>query len=448
MTAEEQKDFDKGYADAVQKLRDELASRGNPQDKKQSNQDSDDGGDDGQNQGSNNQKQGIGDQSGQGGQQGGQQGDKQSQNGQSNGQGDKDGEGQQGNGDKQGQNAGAGNIDKNGKQKANKESVEGAVDEKYGKKPGNGKGSQGGKSGKSGQQGGQQGGPQGKPSIGSEAGKTGHRGGVYTDISKEEFTDYMKKIISKHKDSASSPISDFVKQCKTAAKTKDGIKLKVTEGASWMNKLDREVDAYVRQMIFKYQQKESTYSRPNRRSGVIRPGQPVVKGSRNKKNTLIIKFAFFIDNSGSMGEPHKGEPLYNAVMAANTIADKTEKSYKSKETVAGTIFDFYTFDTVTEKLGRGKMANSGGGTMSFLSLVRDFTKFGSDSLVNIVITDAEFDSSDWNEKAFLDFIKESKGFTVLITNGYRDEWVKLSKKHPDLKGKFLYIEADASFTNK
>ena len=178
----------------------------------------------------------------------------------------------------------------------------------------------------------------------------------------------------------------------------------------------------------------------NRRQGVINYGDPLKKGKRVKKNGMTINIAFYIDRSGSMS----GEPIVNVFKAAYTMTESIKRMFKAEKVVDEIAFKIFTFDDVIEEIPFGKTVQARGGNVPFHDIMNYINNHTNDFLINIIITDAQF---EFNEDKMKKFIKDQEGLILFITNIDNAD-IKNIAKQTDFSTKINYILADRDFTVK
>ena len=403
---------------------------------------------------------GQGSQGSQGGQQSqGQQGQgQQGQGDQSGQQGDGSGEGQEGDGNgegKEGEGSGNGKGHTDSKGNPQKEPSD-AVDQKYGSKGGKGKGGRGGQGG-SGQQGGkaanggqrgqgQQGGGDGTADGGegtSKHGGHGSDGSLHTTFEDEPFDQEAAKrakaLVEKFKNKMNGPLAEFVKKCKKSADLwqPTDVKINSYSGKEWDQKLNNLIQADIRNRIWQHQRKfKRSYYKFKKRdidntSDVINPGRKILK------DQMSIKFAFYIDVSGSMNDC-----ISDLIDYVNRLCDVIEKRYGKDETIAGMTFEFRGFDDYIHSMKRHqKVVNaSGQGTMSMEELCNHVQKLSKDATFNIIFTDCEFSNIDENKMR--DFFKSMDDTLFFVSCEKNATVEKLAK---EFKTKIFFIYSDNNF---
>ena len=160
----------------------------------------------------------------------------------------------------------------------------------------------------------------------------------------QEATDEIKKIVEEHKKRIDGVVGEFLEKTKQSIKDikniRDGKGYKTFAKSNGVSKWDLDfkkfVDDYIKKQIFKKKREmEDTYSRPNRRSGYVKYGELIKKGSKPKEDKMNISMTFYIDKSGSMA----GEDLDNATKLAYGLSDAVESKHKHEKKVIDK-FDF------------------------------------------------------------------------------------------------------------
>ena len=274
---------------------------------------------------------------------------------------------------------------------------------------------------------------------GKKPGK-GHKEAQLSDEDLKKIKEKADKIIDKYKNKLSGDLGTFISKCKKSVELKEsGLSTNTDRGISgWNRQMNSSINAFVKKKVFqKKREYQQTYSRVKRGSGFIKYGQPIQPGRKIKEEKFTINVAFYIDRSSSMGSS-----IDNVFKALYTIAESLKKQYAKETVVDDVTFKIYAFDTKMIEIQFGKKTNVGGGTMPFheiLDFMKDNTK---EYLINVIITDAEFDI---NEKEVDKFIKDIDGMIEFITNNDNNTMKKLGKKY---ETKLNYILADKDFTIK
>ena len=372
-------------------------------------------------------------QSGDGQQGDGQQGDGQGQQGQSGGDKQGDGQGQQGqqgqSGDGQQGNGQSGNQQGN-KSGGNQQGNKSGTNQDGDAKTGSGQGQQGQSDGDG------QGG----------AGKGNGALGDAKEISAAEqaaIREKARKVINKYKDAMSGNLGDFIKKCKSSVKGESqGLDVGARQGShsNWNKTLTTNILSYVSQRVRTRTQYESSWRRISRRQNTVKPGDLLMKGKKRKKDQIKVNIAFYIDCSGSMGSC-----INNVFDSAIAIGEALKKNFgREAASSNGAIseFDFKTFlfnDSI-HPIEWGKRYGASGGTLPFDGIVDYIKKNTNDYLINVIITDAEFDIK---RDVVMGMLNEVYGLIQFVTNSSNKTIESMAMGS---KGKLQYIEADPNFS--
>lgn len=264
---------------------------------------------------------------------------------------------------------------------------------------------------------------------------------IDSDENIDEIRKNAEETIKKYKDKLTGPLGEFLNKCESSKQLKrEGLKVNTDRGISgWNNEMNKICKAFVKKKIFqKKRQYEKTYTRIKRGSGFVKFGQPIDPGRKIKEDKMDINVAFYIDRSGSMDNS-----IDNVFKAVFYIADALKKYFGKDKVVNDTIFESYAFDTSLHKLQFGKKMPANGGTMSFNQLLDYINKNTKDFLINVIVTDAQFNKI--NTSIVKDMLDEISGIVIFITNTQNETIEDLSKKY---KTKLHYILADSEFTLK
>jgi hypothetical protein len=260
-----------------------------------------------------------------------------------------------------------------------------------------------------------------------------------SDIKKHKAD--TEKIIEKYKNKISGIFGEFIRKCKVSGELKkSGLMVDTHKGVSgWNQKMNGIVNAYVKNKVFqKKRQYETTYSRLRRGSGFVKFGQPIDPGKRIKEDKLTINVAFYIDRSGSMGSS-----IDNVFDACYFICESLQKQFGKEKVVDKVSFKIHTFNTSVTEIEFGKRCKSGGGTFDFDELLDNVERRTKDYLINIIITDGEFNVNKAEANKFIDGLE---GMIIYITN--KDNHEVKSIAETSKKDKLYYILADHNFTIK
>jgi hypothetical protein len=259
-----------------------------------------------------------------------------------------------------------------------------------------------------------------------------------------DVRDFVDSIVDKYKNSITGILGKFTEQCRqSVACNKQGIKVQAQRaGTGWDKKLKSKITAYVKEKIFSKQRMfKKSFSRPNRRQGVITfpvaDGSPINPGKRKIKELLMVDLAFYIDKSGSMG--HNIENVFDAY---ENIAMAVTKLCKGNAVVKDINYRTFIFDTQIKEIKFGQRSPSGGNTCDFEDLLNYISKNTKDILINCIITDADFGVNASEARKFFD---ESQGLVVVVTNN-PNQTLKNLANETKLKTKYIYIEANSDFS--
>lgn len=265
----------------------------------------------------------------------------------------------------------------------------------------------------------------------------GHVAPVESDAELEKLKKNAEDIINDYKNRLSGVLGDFISKCKSSVKLeKDGLVENITKGVKgWNTLLDQRINKYVKQKVFqKKREWQSTYSRIKRGTGYVKKGEVLQPGRRVKDDKMIINVAFYLDRSGSMGSS-----LNTVFEACYIICEALKKRYRKENVVEDVIFKILAFDTSIEEIQYGKKCSLGGGTMSMSELLQSIKKHSNNYMINVVITDGQFDINDSEVKRF---INDVNGIVIYIVNNDFPQMEKLSK---ELNTKLFFIKANSDF---
>lgn len=248
-------------------------------------------------------------------------------------------------------------------------------------------------------------------------------------------------IIKRYQNKMSGAFGEFVKKCKSASKLESsGINVKGTSvKTSWNVDMNTAINAFIKKTVHKKRREyESTYHRPKRGAGVYVFGDPLQKGKKIKENGIPLHTAFYIDRSGSMSSR-----IDNVFKACFTIAEAIKKRFKKEKVISDILFKSFVFNHRMEELEPfGTKARPDGTTMDFDEILEYILKKTKNSLINVIITDAEFEVKGTEVKQLLN---EIEGLVVFITCEEKPEVKELSKD-TKYRTKLVYIKADGNFT--
>ena len=252
-----------------------------------------------------------------------------------------------------------------------------------------------------------------------------------------------RKVINKYKDAMSGNLGDFIKKCKSSVKGESqGIDVGARQGShsNWNKTLTTNILSYVSQRVRTRTQYESSWRRISRRQNTVKPGDLLMKGKKRKKDQIKVNIAFYIDCSGSMSSC-----IDNVFDSAIAIGEALKKNFgREAASSNGAIseFDFKTFlfnDSI-HPIEWGKRYGASGGTLPFDGIVDYIKKNTNDYLINVIITDAEFDIK---RDVVMGMLNEVYGLIQFVTNSSNKTIESMAMGS---KGKLQYIEADPNFS--
>ena len=293
-------------------------------------------------------------------------------------------------------------------------------------------------------------------------------------ISREELEKIHEQAIDICKNKLGGLTSKFIEKCNSSSRLENPnlnqAKIKQSFGGSgskWDDELFDIVTNYMDEMLYDpYPDTRRSYYKPNRhmydvkrRSG----GKILIPGERVEDKTLHVKFAFFLDGSGSM----TGQRIQGASLAANAIANVIDKKYgedlndykEDEDEIAFEMYAFYNdvvYDDETyrkynvrkmppiAKIERNTIPYTGGGTMSYKNLFNNFKKYGTDCLINLIFTDADQPIENGDEEYLKNFIEENDGLIVYLACEDKNQEL-LQRLADENEGKFYYILSDDNF---
>jgi hypothetical protein len=319
--------------------------------------------------------------------------------------------------------------------------------DQYGDDSQQGQGQQGQGQQGQGQQGqGQQG--QGQQGNRKKAGKDD--GGILTRADIEENERRMTKIIEKYSKQMGGMLGDFLNKCRSSQKLeKGGLMIDVGKGSMhWDKELANVCNKFLKQKLINIKKKYTpTYSRIKRGEqafGDNDRNRVLKKGKKILKEKIGFNMALYIDVSGSMYNviDKVFDTSYNIVNTLNKTFGKNEIVDPKKINLKS-----YVFTTKMREIKYGTKTSVGGGTYAFNDLLNDIHNYNQDAFLNIIITDGEFSSINWNDVQ--NIIKKMEGLVVMVTNNEsnKDEFDNEMKKIIKSCGpKFKVIYTDPDFT--
>ena len=257
----------------------------------------------------------------------------------------------------------------------------------------------------------------------------------------KKITEKAGKVLEKYSNVISGALGEFCEKCRSAKKlNKGGLQIGAAKAAKgWDAKMYDVTMAYVRQNISKKRREfKKSYRRlPRRNSQVAKFGEFILPGKEVKKNALTINAAFYVDNSTSMS---CGDRIGNVWKAAYEICEALKRKFANNKIVDDVTFKMHYFNDYVHEIKYGQKTGVDGCTMEFAELVEQIIKRSNDYLINIIITDAGFNSVDYNKAK--EFMKNVNGMVNFITVEDNYTIKKLEKDYPK---KFFYILAKDNF---
>lgn len=257
----------------------------------------------------------------------------------------------------------------------------------------------------------------------------------------KKLTEKAGKVLEKYSNVISGALGEFCEKCRSAKKlNKGGLQVGATKAAKgWDAKMYDVTMAYVRQNISKKRREfKKSYRRlPRRNSQVAKFGEFILPGKEVKKNALTINAAFYVDNSTSM---NCGDRIGNVWKAAYEICESLKRKFSNNKIVDDVTFKMHYFNDYVHEIKYGQKTGTSGCTMEFAELVEQIIKRSNDYLINIIITDAGFNSVDYNKAK--EFMKNVNGMVNFIT--VEDNFT-IKKLEKDFPKKFFYILAKDNF---
>ena len=208
--------------------------------------------------------------------------------------------------------------------------------------------------------------------------------------------------------------------------------------------MNSKILSYVKTKVFQKQRMfKKTYQRVKRGSGLVQMGQPITPGKKIREEKLTINPVFYIDNSGSMESGNAIDHVWDAVYI---ICEALKKQFSKEKVVDDVTFKFFAFERSFKEIPYGKRTSGGGGTFDFDELLEGILERSKDNLINIILTDGQFNV---NEQETEKFLKELKGLLIYVTNMPNETGSrKVKSVVENHKNQMNYIEADSSFTIK
>ena len=256
-----------------------------------------------------------------------------------------------------------------------------------------------------------------------------------------EISKKAGKVIERYGNVISGALGEFCEKCRSAKKlNKGGLQIGAQKAAKgWDAKMYDVTMAFVRQNISRKRREfKKSYRRlPRRNAQVAKFGEFIMPGKEVKKNALTVNAAFYIDNSTSM---NCGDRIGHVWTAAYEICESLKRKFANNKIVDDVTFKMHYFNDYVHEIKYGQKTGCSGCTMEFAELIDEIIKRSNDYLINIIITDAGFNSVDYNRAK--EFMKNVNGMVNFITVEDNYTIKKLEKDYPK---KFFYILANDNF---
>lgn len=272
---------------------------------------------------------------------------------------------------------------------------------------------------------------------------TSERKNTISDVDLSEIKKNAEEIITKYKQKISGYLGTFVKKCKSSVELeKNGLMIKGIKGSSgWAQKLTSNIIQFTKNKVFqKRKEYKRTYQRMKRGSGFVEFGQPIQKGKKLKDDKITISVAFYVDRSGSMGAT-----IDNVFKTAYTIGESLKKQFSKDKVVDKCEFRMFAFDDSIEEIPWGKKVNARGGNLSMEDYLKNIEDKTGNYLINVFITDGQFNI---DEKTVKEFIQSLYGCFIYVSNmeSQTTTVMKTLSKDHKFSTKLYYIEADEYFS--
>ena len=273
---------------------------------------------------------------------------------------------------------------------------------------------------------------------------------IRTFASKNKFSDMtaedVKQAIKRYASGLDPVLSDFVKKCKDSKDLKSGGIIVQTQmqqrNSSWAEKFSDIIKNTVRQKVAKKSSEwNKTYNRPNRRQGVTKNNDILLKGKMRKKDKLTISLAYYVDVSGSMSDLS----IQNIFKYIYSMADAIESKYKGNAVVEECIFKTFAFNREYKEIKRPNIPISCGGTEPLINIVRKMKSFSQNYMINVILTDGDM---DYDIPGIKRELEDFAGNIVFITNDHNIAKVlsPLTKMEGgDCGNKFELITVNSNF---
>jgi len=279
-----------------------------------------------------------------------------------------------------------------------------------------------------------------KGGKGKQAGEGASSDTSQTSLDLDEIRKNAEAIIKKYQNKIGGDFGKFIEKCKSAKTLREsGLVVKVNKATSaWNSSLQSYCSAFIKSKVFAlHRQYKRTYTRVKRGHGIVKFGEPIIPGKKILDNKLLIKTAFYVDRSASMSGV-----IDEVFEAAYIIAEGLKKQFSKDKVVEDLVFKMLAFDDDIREVKWGNKMNVGGGTCPFDAILNYIRKNTNEYMINIIITDAEFDI---NENKITKFLQDIDGCVIFVTNSTSSDVKEIAQKKEN-KLKLFYIQADNNFT--
>ena len=243
---------------------------------------------------------------------------------------------------------------------------------------------------------------------------------IRTFAAKNNFGDMtaadVEQAIKRYASGLDPMLSDFVSKCKDSKDLKSSGIIVQTQmqqrNSSWAEKFSDIIKNTVRQRVAKKSSEwNKTYNRPNRRQGIAKNNDVLLKGKMRKKDKLTISLAYYVDVSGSMSQ----DSINNIFKYIYSMADAIETKYKGNAVVEECIFKTFAFNKEYKEIKRPNIPTRGGGTDSLLEIIQKMKSLSQSYMINVVLTDGDM---NYDIPAIKRELEDFAGNIVFITNDH------------------------------
>lgn len=283
-----------------------------------------------------------------------------------------------------------------------------------------------------------------KPEKG-KGGKGRSKNGEWSETFQREQTDMDKikrahdDIIKKVTNKITGDLGGFLDKCRDSQDLK-GLETGANKGMNgWGKRALKSVNSYIED-TWGNPRWEPTYKKFNKRQGIPKEGDLLMKGKRKIQDKFNLLMNFFLDRSGSMdqGQPKRIE---NACDAMYSVARGLKKNWTNTETIENVDFGFYTWGTnAIKQIKMGQVPNADDGTDDIDVTVNKIVNGGYMANVNFILTDGD---TDVNEPQMEELLSSSPDMWVIVCISGKD-----ASTHQSLMSKYknyIWIQCSSSF---